>query len=1059
MSVRVVAAALMVTTLIVITMATANMDAAMDIGATSVIENACTLTVSDAHATTGIIASVGQATTDTIVGLCVEQIVILVTKRKDAFLAKMHTGEEHAITNVMHIVLIVGIGTDTGDDFAMMNVVVSVKCVTVRVDAQNVIRGIMAPNAKITADTIVCDIHLGCTNCYIGNYVPSCMCDANCVHCDYQNGCSSCKPGYFSNNGVCHQCIHKNSGCTCTNYHNCIGCINGYFKNSATCLKCPYVCTSCTSLSECTSCRNSRFGNKCQYLCTDCIHGSCDSTKAICLCNANYTGYNCDQCIAGYYGNGCTQSCSVGCSGLCHQHVGSCTCKHGWAGDTCEVCADKYFGNMCREQCNNNCVACTAEINCTLCIPGRYGYYCQHRCGKGCLNDSCAIKAGYCHCQNDNFITLSAAGYFHDCVPGQYGQSCDLNCPQACHTCEHESYCISCQSGYFGKTCQIPCPDVCVKNSCKQETGSCLLCKHGYFGDYCNNTCPKLCRSCDQSGKCSECKPGYLNTQRQCTCTTDICDDLIDCKSCTNTSYFANGNYCCLCNLDNCGQCKNCNSQCVAKECDSSSGRCLKGCSHGTWNDTCEKMCHTECLFCNQSNGSCLQCKNNAKYGPDCRLNCSTNCKDSMCDISGNCTYGCILNMYGKQCENICEKYCTPKDNKTLCSDKTGMCLYGCDTSSGGMFCTNVAEEQTSSTAEFGGGIGGGIVAVAVIVVIGLIVLRRRRVNMSNRSKTPEREPENLSALYATVNERRASRWKNANEDSDNSHSVTFIENPNYQSPPPKRSVKERTPIFLEDNIEIDSFSNAIIAEYYDIADEDDAAAREIAVKLEENGGVYYNNANEVSKFKIHVADLPEYVQNLSSKNTEEEFQKIPYGLVKAYAISQTKLNMNKNRYRGIYPYDDTRVLVRGGETDYINASYIDGFRKRNAYIATLGPTAKQLGDFGQFWRIVWQQEVEKIVMVTDLVEGKKTKCEQYWPDQYQSKLYGDIEVVCKVEKLYADFIWRHITVSKFTSWPDKDIPDDVKSLIEFRQGVNALPSTFDGPVVVHCRFDIKLWF
>ncbi|XP_052761802.1 receptor-type tyrosine-protein phosphatase T-like [Mya arenaria] len=358
-----------------------------------------------------------------------------------------------------------------------------------------------------------------------------------------------------------------------------------------------------------------------------------------------------------------------------------------------------------------------------------------------------------------------------------------------------------------------------------------------------------------------------------------------------------------------------------------------------------------------------------------------------------------------------------------------------------------VAEEQTSSTAEFGGGIGGGIVAVAVIVVIGLIVLRRRRVNMSNRSKTPEREPENLSALYATVNERRASRWKNANEDSDNSHSVTFIENPNYQSPPPKRSVKERTPIFLEDNIEID---------------EDDAAAREIAVKLEENGGVYYNNANEVSKFKIHVADLPEYVQNLSSKNTEEEFQKIPYGLVKAYAISQTKLNMNKNRYRGIYPYDDTRVLVRGGETDYINASYIDGFRKRNAYIATLGPTAKQLGDFGQFWRIVWQQEVEKIVMVTDLVEGKKTKCEQYWPDQYQSKLYGDIEVVCKVEKLYADFIWRHITVSKnseerklhhlqFTSWPDKDIPDDVKSLIEFRQGVNALPSTFDGPVVVHC--------
>ncbi|WAR17428.1 PTPRS-like protein [Mya arenaria] len=165
---------------------------------------------------------------------------------------------------------------------------------------------------------------------------------------------------------------------------------------------------------------------------------------------------------------------------------------------------------------------------------------------------------------------------------------------------------------------------------------------------------------------------------------------------------------------------------------------------------------------------------------------------------------------------------------------------------------------------------------------------------------------------------------------------------------------------------------------------------------------------------------------------------------------------------------DDTRVLVRGGETDYINASYIDGLRKRNAYIATLGPMAKQLGDFGQFWRMVWQQEVEKIVMMTNLVEGKKTKCEKYWPDQHQSKLYGDIEVVCKVEKLYADFIWRQFTLSKnfeerklhhlqFTSWPHKDIPDNVTSVKEFRLRVNALPCTFDGPVVVHCRFDIKL--
>ncbi|WAR16790.1 PTPRC-like protein, partial [Mya arenaria] len=45
----------------------------------------------------------------------------------------------------------------------------------------------------------------------------------------------------------------------------------------------------------------------------------------------------------------------------------------------------------------------------------------------------------------------------------------------------------------------------------------------------------------------------------------------------------------------------------------------------------------------------------------------------------------------------------------------------------------------------------------------------------------------------------------------------------------------------------------------------------------------------------------------------------------------------------------------------------------------------------------------------------------------------------------------------QFTSWPAKDVPDNVTSLIELRQRVNALPSTFNGPVIVHCRLDVKL--
>ncbi|XP_052761955.1 receptor-type tyrosine-protein phosphatase T-like [Mya arenaria] len=460
--------------------------------------------------------------------------------------------------------------------------------------------------------------------------------------------------------------------------------------------------------------------------------------------------------------------------------------------------------------------------------------------------------------------------------------------------------------------------------------------------------------------------------------------DTINCKIC-NEGYYPNSS----------GECELCNSQCVNNECDSSSGECNQGCTNGYWNKACDKACDPECVSCSQPDGACTHCKNNTKYGPICSMECSTNCKNSMCVINGDCTNGCIINKFGKQCEQTCENYCTQKENRTVCSEKTGICLYGCEKGDKGSFCPSAQAEQQMSTASLGGGVGGGVVALAAIVVVGLILLRSRRGNLSNRSERPEKEHDNSSALYATVNKGRA---QYANEDTVNLHSVTNIENTNYQSPPPKSSDKDNTRIFTEDNLEIEA---------------DDVSAREITNMFENNEGVHYNNTRAISKFKLTVVELPDYVQNICIKDLEEEFQKVPYGLVKPYEVSQTKLNMHRNRYKGIYPYDDTRVLVRGGDTDYINASYIDGFRKRNAYIASLGPMAKQLGDFGQFWRMIWQQKVEKIVMLTNLVESLKTKCEQYWPDHGQRKLYGDIEVVCKVNKMYADLNWRQLTISK----------------------------------------------
>ncbi|XP_045154026.1 receptor-type tyrosine-protein phosphatase C [Echinops telfairi] len=198
------------------------------------------------------------------------------------------------------------------------------------------------------------------------------------------------------------------------------------------------------------------------------------------------------------------------------------------------------------------------------------------------------------------------------------------------------------------------------------------------------------------------------------------------------------------------------------------------------------------------------------------------------------------------------------------------------------------------------------------------------------------------------------------------------------------------------------------------------------------------------------------------------EFQSIPR-LFSKFSIKEARkpFNQNKNRYVDILPYDYNRVELAeiNGDagSNYINASFIDGFKEPRKYIAAQGPRDETVDDF---WRMIWEQKATVIVMVTRCEEGNRNKCAEYWPSMEQeTKTYGNVMVKIHDLQRCPDYIiqklnitntkertaGREVTHIQFTSWPDHGVPEDPHLLLKLRRRVKAFSNFFSGPVVVHC--------
>uniref|UniRef100_A0A8C5W8J9 Receptor-type tyrosine-protein phosphatase S n=1 Tax=Microcebus murinus TaxID=30608 RepID=A0A8C5W8J9_MICMU len=141
--------------------------------------------------------------------------------------------------------------------------------------------------------------------------------------------------------------------------------------------------------------------------------------------------------------------------------------------------------------------------------------------------------------------------------------------------------------------------------------------------------------------------------------------------------------------------------------------------------------------------------------------------------------------------------------------------------------------------------------------------------------------------------------------------------------------------------------------------------------------------------------------------------QSIDPGQQFTWEHSNLEANKPKNRYANVIAYDHSRVILQPIEgiagSDYINANYVDGYRRQNAYIATQGPLPETFGDF---WRMVWEQRSATVVMMTRLEEKSRIKCDQYWPGR-GTETYGFIQVTLLDTVELATFCVRTFSLHK----------------------------------------------
>lgn len=184
--------------------------------------------------------------------------------------------------------------------------------------------------------------------------------------------------------------------------------------------------------------------------------------------------------------------------------------------------------------------------------------------------------------------------------------------------------------------------------------------------------------------------------------------------------------------------------------------------------------------------------------------------------------------------------------------------------------------------------------------------------------------------------------------------------------------------------------------------------------------------------------------------------------------------NRGKNRYRDVSPYDHSRIVLKKGETDYINASLIQVPESNRRYILSQGPLEHTAGEF---WQMVWEQESKAVIMLNKVIEKGTLKCHQYWPvgeeygaDEELVFEENNVKVILLDERTYDHYIVRLLELEnletrerrevshfQYVTWPDFGVPSSPITFLNFLMAVReaGVLDSMVGPAIIHCSAGI----